>query len=60
MQTLGLWYDIEVFFQNTNLQTLHFTGCVKRYDCIDTILNALAQSVNVKFSQKGRTLVVYK
>lgn len=58
MTTLSLWYDIEVFYQSASLQELHFTGCVKRYDHIDRILNALSQSVGVKFNQKGKTLTI--
>lgn len=58
MTTLSLWYDIEVFYQSASLQELHFTGCVKRYDHIGRILNALSQSVGVKFNQKGKTLTI--
>lgn len=58
MNTLSLWYDIDVFFQNPDLQQLHFTGCVKRYECMDQILGALSRSVGVKFSQQGKTLII--
>lgn len=60
LETLSLWYDIEVFYQNSSLKDLHFTGYVKRYQTIDQILNALSQSVGVKFSQQGKTLMVSK
>ncbi len=58
METLSLWYDIDVFYQNPELQKLHFTGYVKRYDDIDYILRALSQSVGVKFNQQGKTLTI--
>lgn len=58
MSTLALWYDVEVFYQNPSLQDLHFSGCVKRYEQIDTILRALSQSVGVKFNRRGKTLIV--
>lgn len=58
MSTLSLWYDMDVFYQNASLQHLHFTGCVKRYESIDQILKALSQSVGVKFTQQGKTLII--
>ncbi len=58
METLALWYDVEVFYQSTSLKDLHFTGCVKRYQSINQILNALSHSVGVKFGQNGKTLIV--
>lgn len=58
LYTLSLWYDMEVFYQNAAIKTLHFTGCVKRYDRIDIILKALSQSVGVKFTQQGKALIV--
>lgn len=58
MLTLSLWYDMDVFYQNPSLQKLHFTGCVKRYECIDQILRALTQSVGVKFIKEGKTLII--
>lgn len=58
MHTLTLWYDVEVFFQNPELQELHFTGSVERYEQIDTILRALSESVGVKINKQGRTLTI--
>lgn len=58
MSTLALWYNMDVFFQNPALQELHFTGCVKRYDQIETILKALSRSVGVKFNRQGKTLTI--
>ena len=60
MQTLSLWYDMEVFYQNTSLKDLHFTGYVKRYQEIDQILKALSQSVGVKFERQDKTLIISK
>ena len=58
MATLSLWYDMDVFYQNPSLQELHFTGCIKRYDRIETILKALSQSVGINFNIKGKTLMI--
>ncbi|MEG0797116.1 MAG: DUF4974 domain-containing protein [Odoribacter sp.] len=58
MNTLSLWYDIDVFYQNQDIQTLHFTGCLKRYDDIGIILKALSQSVGIQFKSDGRTFII--
>lgn len=60
MNSLALWYDLAVFYRAPEVKNLHFTGVVKRYDKIDVILKALSQSVGVKFSQQGKTLLVGK
>ena len=60
MNTLARWYDVEVFYVNNDLKNLHFTGHLKRYDQITTILKAIESAVNVKFSVKERTISVMK
>lgn len=56
METLSLWYDVEVFYTRQEVKDLHFTGVLKRYSDIDIILHALEQSVNVSFNRNGRVL----
>lgn len=58
MTTLSLWYDVEVFFEASNLRNLHFTGHLGRYEDISTILDAISGVTQVKFSVKGRTIIV--
>ena len=58
METLSLWYNMEVFYTNEQVKDLHFTGIVKRYEDIGVILNALEKSVHVKFERKGNVLII--
>lgn len=58
METLSLWYDMEVIYQNPALKDLHFTGYLKRYQSIDQILKALSHSVGVAFKKRGKTLII--
>lgn len=58
MNTLSQWYDVEVFFQIDNLRDLHFTGHLGRYESISSILDAISGVTRVKFSVKGRTIIV--
>lgn len=60
MNTLSLWYDVDVFFQTETVKDLVFTGYVKRYDEIVEILNAITDVVGVNFIIKGKTIVVSK
>lgn len=53
MNTLSLWYDVDVFYVNPQLKGLHFTGHMRRYDQIDNILKAIGSAVGVTFSVKG-------
>lgn len=60
MNTLARWYDVEVFYVNNDVRNLHFTGHLKRYDQITTILKAIESAVNVRFSVKGKTISVMR
>lgn len=58
MNTLSLWYDEDVFFQTASLKQLHFTGHLGRYEEVSHILDAISGVTQVKFSVKGRTIIV--
>ena len=60
MNTLSLWYDVDVFYVNPQLKGLHFTGHMRRYDQIDNILKAIGSAVGVTFSVKDRSIWVSK
>ena len=58
MNTLSLWYDVDVFFQAEAAKQLVFTGYMKRYDDISEILNAIMDVVGVNFTINGKSIVV--
>ncbi len=58
MNRLSLWYDVDVFFQAASLKQLHFTGHLGRHEDISYILNAISGVTQVKFSVKGKTIIV--
>ena len=58
MNTLSLWYDVDVFFQTASLKQLHFTGHLGRYEEVSHILDAISGVTQVKFAVKGRTIIV--
>ena len=60
LDILSRWYDVDVFYQNLDLQDLHFTGTIQRHSNIADVLKFLEKTNMVKFTLKGRTLIVSK
>lgn len=58
MMRLSRWYDVEVFFLNESVRKLRFSGDLTRYDNIDKILELIEVTQKVKFTVKGRSLLV--
>lgn len=60
LDILSRWYDVDVFYQNLELQGLHFTGTIQRHSNIVEVLKFLEKTDMVKFTLKGKTLIVSK
>ena len=60
MNTLSLWYDVDVFYANERVKEHRFTGHMKKYDDIDTILDAISKIMGVTFTIKDKTITVMK
>lgn len=60
MDILSRWYDVDVFYQNLELQNLHFTGTIQRHSEISGVLKFLEKTDIVKFTLNGKTLIVSK
>lgn len=60
MDILSRWYDVDVFYQNSDLQDLHFTGTIQRHSEITDVLKFLEKTDMVKFNLKGKNLIVFK
>ena len=56
MHTLSRWYNVDFACENEALRQLHFTGHMKRYEQITTILEAIETAVNVRFFMKDGTI----
>lgn len=50
MHTLSMWYGVDIIIDNKEIEKLHFTGKMTRYDKIDMILRSIENSADVKFS----------
>lgn len=60
MKTLARWYDVTVFYQNPKLKDIKFTGNLKRYDSIQTFLDVLAGSEEVKYKLEGNMVILFE
>ncbi len=60
METLSLWYNMDVRFQDEKLADLHFTGNISRYEDINVILRGVESTVNVQFQIKDRQIRIMR
>lgn len=58
MRQLAPWYGVEIFYQNEKAKDVLFSGDVKRYEVIDTLLKAMEISGGVHFEIKGNTVII--
>lgn len=58
MQILSKWYDIVVFYRGERVKNLHFTGDLERYKNINDFLEFLEVGGDVRFTIKGKTLII--
>lgn len=57
LRKLGRWYDIEIVYQ-TKPSNLHFSGIVSKSQNVNTILEMLEATEQIKFKIEGRRLIV--
>ncbi len=58
MNTIYRWYDIEVFYMNSSIQDIKYTGNIKKYNDFNDFANILELAGLVKFEIKGKTVII--
>ena len=58
METLALWYDLNVFYRNPGVKSLEFTGRLRRYDEVVSLFEKLEQTVLVVFEVNGKNVII--
>lgn len=58
LRLFARWYDIEVFYMNESAKSVLISGDVRRYDEINTLLDAIEIAGGVHCRLTGKTLVV--
>lgn len=60
LNQVARWYAIDIDFEDANLKKLKFEGIVPRYENMETLLEILEKTGDVRFELKGRLLHVKK
>ena len=60
METLALWYDLNVFYANAEVKSLEFTGRLRRYDRVEGLFKKIEQTDLVEFELNGKNVVIRK
>lgn len=60
LNTLGRWYDFQVFYQNDECKEILFSGEIQRFANFNSILNLLRKSSDADFTVTGNTVQVRK
>lgn len=60
MNDLSRWYDVSVFYQNPAVRKITFTGNLKRYDRINTFMEVLQRTGDVRYKISGNTIILFK
>ncbi len=59
-EQLKRWYDIEFFFTSEDVKKYMFAGVIKKEYTANEIFSIIEKTTNVKFTMKGRTVIVSK
>ena len=58
LQEMARWYDFEIFYQNPEMADKRFGFKLEKYEHVDTLLDILELTGEVRFTMKGKTLNV--
>jgi ferric-dicitrate binding protein FerR (iron transport regulator) len=58
METLSLWYDLDVVFVNEKARGTRLTGDLERYEDVRKLLYFFERTSDVRFEIDGRTVIV--
>ncbi|MBS7197087.1 MAG: DUF4974 domain-containing protein [Bacteroidales bacterium] len=58
MLLISKWYDVDVFYQNSTVKDIIFSGRLKRYENAETLLKVFERLGGVRFSIQGKTVIV--
>lgn len=59
MSTLERWYNIEIIYEDPSLAQLTYTGAVKRYENINSFLDAFELTGDLSYQIKNRKIYIF-
>lgn len=60
MTDLARWYNVSVFYQHPDIKEVRFTGNLRRYETINTFMEILSRTGDVKYNINGNTIILYQ
>ena len=58
MDVLAKWYNLNIFFQNSELKKMEFGGRLRRYEDINYLLEKMEETQDVQFIINGNTITI--
>lgn len=58
MKTISRWYNINFEFENDVKKNIRFTGEVKRYQNLESMLKLIEETNEIKFEKNGQTIII--
>lgn len=58
MKVISRWYDVDVVFENKELESIKFKGVLDKYQSIEEILNIMTSSTINNYEIKNKTLIL--
>ena len=55
---ISRWYDVEIFFSSENVKKVRFTGAIVKFKPLDDLVRMIESTSQVRFSVKGKTIVI--
>ena len=59
METFERWYDIQVYYETPDLRNITYSGSLKRYGTINSLLDALELTGDLTYKISGRNILIY-
>jgi len=60
MHRVSRWYDVKMFYQNSDVCNIRFTGSLKRYDSLERLLSMIEKTNEVRFVIEEKSIKVEK
>ncbi len=60
MRTFEHWYDVSVYYETPALRNLTYSGNLKRYNTINTFLDALEITGDICYKINGKNILIYE
>ena len=55
---ISRWYDVEIFFSSESVKKVRFTGAIVKFKPLEDLVRMIETTSQVRFSVKGRTIVI--